>query len=64
MIKRIKCALGRHKYYVAKELTPWSRKVGCRGCKKMFAMNDDAQIMLPWDDDFENLYRELEGFYK
>ncbi len=58
-IKRIKCFLGYHKYYVAKELTIYSRKIGCKNCGKFFGMNDDSRIVIPWDKDLEELYKRI-----
>lgn len=58
MIKRLKCLFGYHKYFVLIELTKWTRKLGCRNCKKCFAMNDSVGVIVPWDEDFERLYRQ------
>lgn len=57
IISKIKCYLGYHKYYVFKELTPWSRKLGCKCCDKFFGMNDDSRVVIAWDRELENLYK-------
>jgi hypothetical protein len=57
MIKRIKCLIGLHKYYVLIHLTKCCRKLGCRHCNKEFAMNDNLQVIVPWDDEFEEIYK-------
>ncbi|HFL3398939.1 TPA: hypothetical protein ACG3NN_002843 [Legionella pneumophila] len=59
MIAKIKCLFGYHAFYTIKELTLWSRKIGCKRCNKQYAMHDDLKIILPWDEDFERLYKEL-----
>lgn len=33
-----------------------TRKLRCDRCGKYFAMNDELQAVLPWDDEFEELY--------
>jgi hypothetical protein len=58
-LKRIKCRLGYHKYFLVKELTPWSRKIGCKHCGTFFGMNDDAKVVLPWDSDLEQMYKTI-----
>lgn len=59
IINPIKCKFGYHKYYVDKELTSWSRRLGCKNCKSFFGMNDDARVVIPWDDDLEQMYKEI-----
>lgn len=59
MIKRLKCKLGYHKYYTLIELSKWSRKLGCHNCNKCFAMNNDVRSVLPWDGEFETLYKMI-----
>jgi len=55
---KLRCALIGHRYFVEKELTQYSRKLGCRNCRKKFAMNDDVESLLNWDDDFDRLYKD------
>ncbi|HAU2308160.1 TPA: hypothetical protein JBL23_16805 [Legionella pneumophila] len=59
MIKKIPCYFGFHKFYLEKELTRWLRKIGCRRCGKFYVMNDNLMAVLPWDEDFEKIYKAL-----
>ncbi len=47
---------GRHRYFVVEEFSFECRKLGCKLCKKTFAMNDHVKALLEWDSDFEELY--------
>ena len=49
------CAARGHRYVVEKRLSDRCRKVGCTRCGKSWAMNDDVQSLLPWDDEFEQM---------
>ena len=53
------CMLFGHKYFLIRNLTSWSRKIGCHRCNKRFAMNDDVRVVLGWDEDFEKLYKDM-----
>ncbi len=64
MFANLVCILTDHRYVVLKELSLWSRKVGCTRCNREWAMNDDVRAFLPWDADFERLYQDLEKFKK
>lgn len=55
----LRCFFGRHKYYVVRLFSPWSRQVGCRSCDKLWAMNDDTRSFLEWGTGFESLYRTI-----
>ena len=59
IINPIKCKFGYHKYYLIKELTPWSRKLGCKNCQSFFGMNDSVQSVIPWDSDLEEMYKKI-----
>lgn len=61
-MRKLLCFLFGHKYYYVKRLSYTSRKISCGRCNKMFVMNDDARAILPWDDDFEKIYKMLEEF--
>lgn len=52
----IKCCIFGHQYFVLRSLSASSDLLGCKRCKKLFGMNNDVIVMLPWD-------RELEKFY-
>lgn len=53
----IKCFfLPYHEFYIIKKLSECSNLVGCKSCKKLFAMNNDVKVILPWDASFEEFY--------
>lgn len=39
-----------------------SRKLRCDRCGRYFAMSDQFQAVLPWDDELEHLYGDVIGF--
>ncbi|MEN6545760.1 MAG: hypothetical protein ABFE07_06965 [Armatimonadia bacterium] len=39
-----------------------TQKLLCRRCGKYFAMNDEHQAIIPWDDDAEDFYANSLGF--
>jgi hypothetical protein len=57
-MKELWCLIFGHEYKLAQELQPWSRRVGCTRCHRSFAMNDDAQSLVPWDADFHYMYEK------
>jgi hypothetical protein len=59
LIKPIKCKLGYHNYYLDKELTSWSRKIGCKNCRVFFGMNDDIQSVITWYSYLEEMYKTI-----
>ena len=50
------CLFLGHKYRLAQELSPRSRRVGCTRCARSFVMNDDCLVLVDWDADFYRLY--------
>lgn len=54
----IACLLFGHKYFVIKEYSKTTRKVGCRRCKKLWGMNDRVKAFIPWDSELEELHEE------
>ena len=56
---RVRCRAGKHIFEVEWEPLPGHRKIRCYHCGALFAMNDELQILLPWDAEFEWLYRSL-----
>lgn len=50
------CFFFGHKYRLAQELSPHSRRVGCTRCARSFAMNDDCKALVDWDASFHRLY--------
>lgn len=59
LLERLICALAGHRYVVTRVFSEHSRQVGCTRCNKLWAMNDDVRVFLPWDCDFERFYRTI-----
>lgn len=57
----IVCAFRGHKYRIVQTFGAQTRRVCCKRCYGDWAMNDELQCLLPWDEDFEELYRGM-GF--
>jgi len=57
-IRRAACKLIGHKYVVVRRFSPWARKIHCTRCERSFAMHDGVRTVLPWEGDFEDLYKE------
>ena len=55
-MKWLICLLFGHKWFVEKEFTPDTRKVGCHRCGKRWGMNDRLGILVQWDDELEDFY--------
>ena len=60
-INQLLCALFRHRYVIEKRFSTSTRKIGCTRCDKKWAMNDDVRAFLPWDSDFDELYKFIES---
>ncbi len=56
---RVRCRLDVHVFDVEWEPLPGHRKIRCYHCGALFAMNDELEIVVPWDAEFEWLYRSL-----
>ena len=59
MIARLCCLVFGHKYVVERLFSPIARKVGCTRCGSSWAMNDRVRAFVPWDGEFEDLYRTI-----
>ena len=57
---KILCFLFGHRYFLIKKYTKTTRKIGCHRCGKEFGMNDDVQVILEWDKEFENCMKMIE----
>lgn len=57
-MSKVLCWLGLHKLYVMCRYTGGfdGKRVGCRRCSKMWAMNDRLKIIVPWDSEFAEMY--------
>ncbi len=56
-IERLLCALFGHRYVVLRVFNPGARQVGCTRCNRVWAMHDETRSFVPWDGDFEAMYR-------
>lgn len=61
-VEEVLCFLFGHRYTVIQEFGPSQRRVGCTRCRREWAMHDGEQAFLPWDGEFEELYR-WEGYH-
>ena len=60
MRKWILCSLlERHDFVHMAALSDSSQKLGCKRCKKMFAINHSVRAILPWDYELEMFYRRF-----
>ncbi len=57
IVERLICAVAGHRYVVERELTSYARKVGCTRCSRQWAMHDPTKSFVPWDGEFEELYK-------
>jgi hypothetical protein len=46
-----------HRLYVVEEFDQDCRKLRC-SCGRAYHMNDRVKLVVPWDDEFEELYDE------
>lgn len=59
-MKQFLCLLfGGHKYRIVQHFSGIARRVKCDRCKGDWAMNDQVCAFLPWDTEFEQLYRDF-----
>jgi hypothetical protein len=56
---RILCYFGKHKYTRTQYLTPTSRRIGCMRCGKVWGMDDNIKVLIPWDTELEDIYRDM-----
>lgn len=57
MIERLLCAIFNHRYVVLMQFSPTSKRIGCTRCNKEWAMNDSVRSFVPWDGEFEEMYK-------
>lgn len=58
IFRRIAHFFGVHRYFVLKELSPETRKLGCRFCSKKWIMNDRVQLVGDWDYHCEKRHEQ------
>jgi hypothetical protein len=59
LLRRILCAIGRHRYVLVSPLSGQSDLIACYDCKKRFAINYSVRCVLPFDREMEKFYEEL-----
>ena len=50
-----------HSFKLVETYDAATRKLVCRDCGKYFAMSDRHGAIMPWDDDFERIIRDIYG---
>ena len=63
MFRKLLCKLGYHTYYVIKHFDIYTRRVGCRYCRKTWGMNDRCKAFIEWDTDLANVHRIIDNYY-
>ena len=59
MFQKIKCFFGKHKYEVIQTFSDGCQRIGCPVCKKEWAINHIIKSLLPWDFEFQSMYRNI-----
>ncbi len=65
-IQKFRCWLpdwihfGHTKMSIVKRFNNTCKKIKCNHCERMFAINDDCRVLLPWDDEFEQFYKDFD----
>ena len=59
MLRKLRCWLLGHRYYVIQEFSKTDRRLGCRNCKKTWGMNDNQCCLLDWDSELEEMYEDM-----
>lgn len=59
IFERIICTLLGHKYIVQRIFHSGARQVGCSRCGREWGMHDETRTFVPWDGDFEDMYRRF-----
>lgn len=58
---RIRCAIGLHKRLDLIQSFGSGKHVGCPDCGKQYGMHDGLRVIVPWGDQFNELY-EFMGY--
>ena len=56
-MKRIICFIFGHKFRLLRRISPTTRELKCKRCKKEFGMNDDVKVILPMDYELRELHK-------
>jgi hypothetical protein len=60
LLKLFWCWSVNHRYEVNRQLSTYCYKLHCRRCDQYFAINHQERIILPWDQEFDGFYKELD----
>lgn len=58
-INKLICFLIHHKYEKHQPLSRDSDMIICNRCQSKWAMNHSLKIILPWDSDLEDMYKNM-----
>lgn len=62
MLEKIKNTIGHwfgfHKVFYVKRLSSHSHMLRCEICLKKFCFNTSAKVIVPWDEELENFYKD------
>lgn len=59
MFNSLKCMIKGHAITETQNLSITARRIACKQCGKMFAMNDSVQVVADWTPEFHTMYEEL-----
>jgi hypothetical protein len=48
-----------HKLRVMENLSENCQRICCKRCGRQYAINHDVRVVLPWDNELEQFYREF-----
>lgn len=58
ILASLKCWAVGHNYVVHQVFSPATRRVKCPCCDGDWAMNDRERIIVPWNGEFEEFYKD------
>lgn len=58
-MRKALCLILKHRFRVVQEFGRESRRIKCERCGGDWAMNDYVRAFVPWDGNFEQLYRDF-----
>jgi hypothetical protein len=58
-MKWLTCLLLGHRYYVVQEFSLRQRRIFCERCRIDLAMNDSVKVVVDWDSEFAQMYRDF-----
>ena len=53
------CRVGKHKWTYVQRLSTYAHRVSCARCGRTWAVHTALQIVLPWDGELRDFYREM-----